>query len=557
MHTVLCGLDRRPSVEALEGEVSTLRQQIMELNRREVENLQALRQQLQQQLQQSPQIDYHDEGMGPTRLFGTDPLNPAEKVVDEHIRTTCLAVIATAVIFAALYYLRSILVPLFLALAIAHLLLPMIDWLNRKRYILCVPYKIPRGIAVLITVLFALFIVFNIGLLIAESVAVFAKNAEQYNKRVSQILDLAFELSDEAQMELERRTAEAKASVAGTYNAAAEAVSSVTEDATDLLTWATGSDGELPVNDTAAANGISTPPSAPPALAAWGFGRALRDTTTSLFNDTFIATAGVATNGTAGYATDHDQQIYQAFKEAFNEINLSSLISDLLGSAVHVIKDLVYIVLFLMFMLLGSHGVPDEEEKKHASAHHGADRYGPDDEEKRAAQRERRAVRSVDTVRADRSLYREASGLDGVALMHSAAQAQVSKYIQGKVIIALVVAGVHAAVLFYVGLELVLVFGLLSFALNFVPAIGMYISILLPMPLVVLDDAFTPMEALLAFALPLVIGLAAKDVMEPLLIGSATRLQPVAMLLATLLWGGIWGITGMVRGPRCAQKCAA
>ena len=119
MHTVLCGLDRRPSVEALEGEVSTLRQQIMELNRREVENLQALRQQLQQQLQQSPQIDFHDEGMGPTRLFGTDPLNPAEKVVDEHIRTTCLAVIATAVIFAALYYLRSILVPLFLALAIA------------------------------------------------------------------------------------------------------------------------------------------------------------------------------------------------------------------------------------------------------------------------------------------------------------------------------------------------------------------------------------------------------------------------------------------------------
>jgi predicted PurR-regulated permease PerM len=85
----------------------------------------------------------------------------------------------------------------------------------------------------------------------------------------------------------------------------------------------------------------------------------------------------------------------------------------------------------------------------------------------------------------------------------------------------------------------------------------MYISILLPMPLVVLDDAFTPMEALLAFALPLLIGLAAKDVMEPLLIGSATRLQPVAMLLATLLWGGIWGITGMVRGPRCAQNCAA
>ena len=43
--------------------------------------------------------------------------------------------------------------------------------------------------------------------------------------------------------------------------------------------------------------------------------------------------------------------------------------------------------------------------------------------------------------------------------------------------------------------------------------------------------------------------------MEPLLIGSATRLQPVAMLLATLLWGGIWGITGMVIAVPITAVC--
>ena len=126
---------------------------------------------------------------------------------------------------------------------------------------------------------------------------------------------------------------------------------------------------------------------------------------------------------------------------------------------------------------------------------------------------------------------------------------------RGKLLIALVVASAHAAVLFYVGLDLFLVFGLLSFALNFVPAIGMLISILLPMPLVALDDGFTPSEALLALLLPLLVGTAAKDIMEPLLIGSATRLQPVAMLLATLLWGGIWGITGMVIAVPVTAVC--
>ena len=38
----------------------------------------------------------------------------------------------------------------------------------------------------------------------------------------------------------------------------------------------------------------------------------------------------------------------------------------------------------------------------------------------------------------------------------------------------------------------------------------------------------------------------AKDVLEPLLIGHSTSLTPVAVLLAVMIWGSIWGITGMV-----------
>ena len=66
------------------------------------------------------------------------------------------------------------------------------------------------------------------------------------------------------------------------------------------------------------------------------------------------------------------------------------------------------------------------------------------------------------------------------------------------------------------------------------------------MPLVLLDESATLPRALLAFLGPLGSGLLVKDVLEPLLIGRATSLQPVAVLLAIMCWGSVWGVTGMV-----------
>ena len=37
-----------------------------------------------------------------------------------------------------------------------------------------------------------------------------------------------------------------------------------------------------------------------------------------------------------------------------------------------------------------------------------------------------------------------------------------------------------------------------------------------------------------------------QDILEPLLIGHSTSLQPVAVLLSIMVWGSVWGVTGMV-----------
>ena len=47
------------------------------------------------------------------------------------------------------------------------------------------------------------------------------------------------------------------------------------------------------------------------------------------------------------------------------------------------------------------------------------------------------------------------------------------------------------------------------------------------MPLIVLDPSFSRLSAWVAFVAPLAIGMVAKDVLEPLLIGHSTSLTPV------------------------------
>ena len=66
------------------------------------------------------------------------------------------------------------------------------------------------------------------------------------------------------------------------------------------------------------------------------------------------------------------------------------------------------------------------------------------------------------------------------------------------------------------------------------------------MPLVALDPSFSSLDVALAFFGPALVGIVSKDILEPLVIGQSTSLQPVALMLSILLWGLVWGITGMI-----------
>jgi hypothetical protein len=126
------------------------------------------------------------------------------------------------------------------------------------------------------------------------------------------------------------------------------------------------------------------------------------------------------------------------------------------------------------------------------------------------------------------------------------ADAQIHTYIRGKIAMSFLVGAATALSLGALSVDLWLVFGLLAFWLNFIPNVGTAIAVALPMPLVVLDPSFTAGGALLAFLLPLSAHALAGNVLEPVLFGHTLKLHPVSVLLSLLLWGTVWGVTGMV-----------
>jgi len=205
-------------------------------------------------------------------------------------------------------------------------------------------------------------------------------------------------------------------------------------------------------------------------------------------------------------AASNSTSLKHTLGELSKHMSLSKLILSLLGTAAHILENTIYIMLFLAFLLAGS--------KPSGAAGGGS------------------SPMSV-------------SGADAV---HLEAEDKIYRYIRGKVSISLLVATCDAFILWAVGLRdgLFLVFAVLIFWLNFVPNVGMAIGVILPMPLVLLDPHFGPISILVTFLAPLAVGLVAKDILEPLLIGEATSLTPVAVLLAVMLWGSVWGVTGMV-----------
>ncbi len=104
-----------------------------------------------------------------------------------------------------------------------------------------------------------------------------------------------------------------------------------------------------------------------------------------------------------------------------------------------------------------------------------------------------------------------------------------------------VLAGTLCAVL---GLDFALLWGILAFALNFIPVIGSVMASIPPFLLALV--VFNPTIAFVVLGGYVLINVAIGNGVEPLITGKKLGLSTVAVVISVLFWGFIWGGVGML-----------
>lgn len=121
---------------------------------------------------------------------------------------------------------------------------------------------------------------------------------------------------------------------------------------------------------------------------------------------------------------------------------------------------------------------------------------------------------------------------------------KVSHYIWIKFIVSVIGGAVIGLFLLFMGIDLAVVIGVLTFLLNFIPNLGALIAILLPLPLAILQFGFGWKTWAILIILP-IIHFVLGNVIEPRFMGKKLDLHPVAILFFLLFWGVVWGLPGM------------
>ena len=119
----------------------------------------------------------------------------------------------------------------------------------------------------------------------------------------------------------------------------------------------------------------------------------------------------------------------------------------------------------------------------------------------------------------------------------------IQKYLGIKTVVS-VVTGILAGLLTWqLGLDFALLWGMVAFSFNYIPAIGSIIASIPPTLLALVDQ--TPGVACLVLLGFLAINMLLGNFIEPMLLGRKFGISVSMVVLSVVFWGWIWGLIGM------------
>ncbi len=208
-----------------------------------------------------------------------------------------------------------------------------------------------------------------------------------------------------------------------------------------------------------------------------------------------------------GLTQDEAAQILASFLESFKSMDLQpvgSIVKKIGGSLFSFMGNLMWVVLFMVFILLEQDGYPARI----------------------------------------RAALGEETG-DAVMEVTARINRAVTHYLGLKTVISAVTGLLVALLLGAFGTPFAMLWGVLAFVLNFIPNIGSLISAIPPVAITLFHSGSPGMTlavTLLLATIHTVVG----NLVEPKVMGEGLDLSPLVVLLSLIFWGWMWGIAGML-----------
>ncbi len=123
--------------------------------------------------------------------------------------------------------------------------------------------------------------------------------------------------------------------------------------------------------------------------------------------------------------------------------------------------------------------------------------------------------------------------------------AQIQRYLGIKTIISFITGLLATIVLLIFGVDFAILFGFLTFILNYIPNIGSIFATVLPLIIAIFQfDTLWP-----AFWILIILGsiqMTLGNFIEPRVMGRGLGLSPLVVLFSLFFWGWLWGLPGMI-----------
>lgn len=123
---------------------------------------------------------------------------------------------------------------------------------------------------------------------------------------------------------------------------------------------------------------------------------------------------------------------------------------------------------------------------------------------------------------------------------------QISRYLTAKFLISLINGILFAVSFSLVGLEFAIVWGVLQFILNFIPTLGSIVAGVAMSLFALIQFWPQPGPIILVIAIIIVVNIVLGNILDPKIIGERVGISPLVILFSLVVWGWIWGFTGMI-----------